>query len=690
MKQQFKINNNTLKISIRTKITSVIIFLISLLILIYSVVSIKNQKKSLESELNNTVEIMRTDLVRKGRALTSNISLLCSNAIATNNFDFLQKVINSTVNGDVDTIFGFIANNDKMIFVHNNPDLRLTKLSENYNNSLSKIKDVQVLDLNKNKTDNILEIAAPIKIAKSQWGFVSFGFTLKHLNKEVQKANLRIISKIQESTITALITMVSFIIIGIFLSIFISKKLTGPIEKLKKDVDIISNGNYKNKIIPSSNDEIGALASTFDNMRISIFQKIADLESIFQIGRKLALVTDYETVFKLGYDAISSRFSVDDGALYLSNEEADVINKVAEFSKIDTLESLTKPETLTGDLYPYNIVIMEQHLKTIANSDNQIILLPLSYKGKSFGLIELKINNKNNAPTKEQLFFTETICNSMAISLKNIELFAETAEKAKLDAELETAKAVQTALLPKADPKLDNIEIESYYKSAAKTGGDWYGYYLDPKGILHILIGDVTGHGSSSALLAAVAHGSCNTINIFNSMYKDMDLSPELFLNILNTTIYEAGHQMLFMTFFSCSLNPKTGEIKYANAGHNFPLVFRKNIKSRNDRAIGNRQINVLTATGERLGNSKNAKFETCEDRIEQGDILLFYTDGLIECTNETFAEYGKRRLRQILEKNVSLSAKEIKNLILEDTGKYFGKIPPKDDISFIIVKMIK
>ena len=210
-------------------------------------------------------------------------------------------------------------------------------------------------------------------------------------------------------------------------------------------------------------------------------------------------------------------------------------------------------------------------------------------------------------------------------------LLRESMEKAALDKEIERANAIQSLLLPSLEEfKTAGLSYCGLCVSATQMGGDWWHHYpLDNNRVL-LCVGDVTGHGIPSAMLTASAKACCDTFLLDNS---EVDLSR--FMRSLDHTIRQSGKGELVMTLFACVLDTRTMAVRFANAGHNFPLLLR------------NGKPQGLVATGGRLGDG--GEYVPTEAKLQAGDLVVLYTDGLIECENKDGEEYGMRRFRRLL-----------------------------------------
>jgi serine phosphatase RsbU (regulator of sigma subunit) len=256
-------------------------------------------------------------------------------------------------------------------------------------------------------------------------------------------------------------------------------------------------------------------------------------------------------------------------------------------------------------------------------------------------------------------------------------LLQQTAEKAKMEQELEVAKAIQETLVPSDAPvHKSTLTFAGFYEPAAQTGGDWWTWAELSGGKILIVIGDVTGHGIPSAMITAAAKAACD---VARYVHND-DVTVTRLLEIMNQAIYESAQRRFVMTCFASIIDTKARTITYANAGHNFPYLYRS--------GEGKGEFGSLMIRGNRLGDDKTSKYESKTTDLAIGDVLVWYTDGIVECENAAGDEYGEKRFRASVRKAAALDAGEMRDAIIADAAEYFGDTARKDDITMVIGRM--
>jgi serine phosphatase RsbU (regulator of sigma subunit) len=148
-------------------------------------------------------------------------------------------------------------------------------------------------------------------------------------------------------------------------------------------------------------------------------------------------------------------------------------------------------------------------------------------------------------------------------------------------------------------------------------------------------------------------------------------------LEIMNHAIYESAQRRFVMTCFASIIDIRSRTITYANAGHNFPYLYRA--------GEGKGEFGSLMIRGNRLGDDINSKYEAKTTELVPGDVIIWYTDGIVECENDAGEEYGEKRFRASVRKAAALDAGEMRDAIVGDATGYFGEAPRKDDITMIV-----
>jgi serine phosphatase RsbU (regulator of sigma subunit) len=250
-------------------------------------------------------------------------------------------------------------------------------------------------------------------------------------------------------------------------------------------------------------------------------------------------------------------------------------------------------------------------------------------------------------------------------------LAAETRTMEARAREREIARQVYLGLLPDADPSFPGTDISGACLSADTVGGDYYGYHEMPDGSLGIVMADVTGHGIGAAMYMAAMKG------VFKAESRRV-LSPADLLRRSNEALesdFSRAH--VFATAFFVRVAPGGRRLEYALAGHNPPIVVRKN---------GDTEL--LKRGGLALGLMPQVEYQETSLRMEPGDVLVAYTDGLVEARDAEKRFFSLDRLRQLAVSTRELSAERIRSVLLDELSLHTGGNPPADDVTLVVLKV--
>lgn len=269
-------------------------------------------------------------------------------------------------------------------------------------------------------------------------------------------------------------------------------------------------------------------------------------------------------------------------------------------------------------------------------------------------------------------------------------------EKARLEQELETAKMVQSTFFPRNEIRNGPLFVTGFYQPASECGGDLWGRFPIDQHRDFVFVADAMGHGAPAALVTAMAYSTTMTIADILKDHDGIIDSPALVLSRLNRIIHEAVRGTISMTFFASIIDTKSGVITYANAGHNFPVLLPA--AGNDPRAGKQRPISKLVpiqpislkATGTPLGMDPEASFQDKTMDLRPGDKLLYFTDGLIECSSPKGEVWGRKYLLEQAVETSSLSALDMKDELLSRAFTFFGTKPLDDDVTVVVIELAK
>lgn len=263
--------------------------------------------------------------------------------------------------------------------------------------------------------------------------------------------------------------------------------------------------------------------------------------------------------------------------------------------------------------------------------------------------------------------------NLVNIADQLIRLLSETAEKASLKKELEVARVVQNMLVPSEDVmERPFLHIAGHFQPASECGGDWWAVYDLPDNRVLTLVGDVTGHGISSAIITGAAKAACD---LACHVTKGR-LSPSELLAMMNAAIYETGRRQIMMTCVASMFDPQRRTLTVANAGHHFPFQIRDAL------------VKPLMAQGQPLGASKDATYEPTTVTFSPNDVLVWFTDGVVECENDRGEQFSEKRLRAVCQRVASAGARSVRDAVVEAVTTFRQQQSQNDDITLVVASV--
>ena len=254
------------------------------------------------------------------------------------------------------------------------------------------------------------------------------------------------------------------------------------------------------------------------------------------------------------------------------------------------------------------------------------------------------------------------------------DLTSTTAAKERIESELNVARKIQLALLPdglKNDPRCSNFDLYAYLQPARQVGGDLFDYFFIDNSHIYFFVGDVSDKGIPSSIFMAV------TCTLLNAKIKD-GLTPGEALTATNKDLLDKNKHNMFATLFVGILNIDTGEIKYANAGHNDPLLLRQN-KPPKFLSCARKPV---------VGIIKDVIYETNSVILSANDALFVYTDGVTEQINKKKQLFSEEGLINFMKTNSLISSsKELAHNLMNYLKKYAQGKPQSDDMTILSLR---
>jgi serine phosphatase RsbU (regulator of sigma subunit) len=240
-----------------------------------------------------------------------------------------------------------------------------------------------------------------------------------------------------------------------------------------------------------------------------------------------------------------------------------------------------------------------------------------------------------------------------------------------IEQELELARSIQQAFLPEEVPTLEGWQISPYYQPAREVGGDFYDFHLLSEGRLGLVVGDATGKGVPAALVMST---TCGMLRAVSQASDSSSSSPGEMLRRVNEALVPSIPDNMFVTCFYAILDPNSGSLRYANAGHDVPYLHRSGVAEE------------LRARGMPLGLMPGMNYEEQEIVLDTGEAALFYSDGLVEAHDPQGEMFGFPRLRALIVEHAE--ERSLGDLLLEDLHSFVGEgWEQEDDITLVTLR---
>jgi sigma-B regulation protein RsbU (phosphoserine phosphatase) len=304
-----------------------------------------------------------------------------------------------------------------------------------------------------------------------------------------------------------------------------------------------------------------------------------------------------------------------------------------------------------------------------------ILCVPLVLKDSVLGVVYVDNRLQRGLFVEDDLELLSAIASSAAVAIENARLYRVAVEKGRMERELQMAREVQSSLLPHETPQVPGWEFAARWKPAREVAGDYYDFIPGQGGELGLVIGDVSDKGLHSALFMAV------TRSIVRASVSHAPAPVEGIANA-NRLVYGDSAGGMFVTLFYVLLRPETGEVTYVNAGHNPPLLCRQN-------SAGQEPLTELMPTGTALGILEDFPFEQRAVRLESGDCMVLYTDGVTDAIRGDGERFGMERLRQVVLQNLPSSATEIVTAVEAAVGEFADSAAQFDDMAIVVAKRL-
>ena len=303
-----------------------------------------------------------------------------------------------------------------------------------------------------------------------------------------------------------------------------------------------------------------------------------------------------------------------------------------------------------------------------------VVVLPLKIKSRTLGVLVLEIPANSRTIDSALLRTLETAARQTSLVLRVHMLIHELRANEGLRREIDIARQIQHSILPPEIPTSTTFDLFSGCVTAAKVGGDYYDFFELSEDEIGLLIADVSGHSVASGLVAMSFRSA------FRFFLEELDLPiHENFARVnrsLHDELSRTGH---FLSAIYATYHKRDRTFRYVNAGHHPPLIYNTH---------SGRFREFEDEAGLLIGVLPEWEYQTSELTLEAGDLLLLYTDGIIEAENQSGAQYELERLQDSIKRHAARSTKELYHYLLREVYIFQDEQYNQDDITLTLMKV--
>lgn len=427
---------------------------------------------------------------------------------------------------------------------------------------------------------------------------------------------------------------------------------------------------------PTGSTVISELAEVIQGEKTKTSDAVAGsrhVQALINAGNELASERPLPDMFRFILDLAIQTVSAERGVL-LTVEGDDLlvqatkgagfrISSAVRDQVLEKHESVLVRDTRADDAFRERRSIVEQNIRTL-------MAVPLQTRDRIIGLIYVDSPSLVREFTKDDLSLLTVMANVAAIRIEQSRFVEAEKQRKVMERELEQAAEIQRQYLPAVAPVVPGLDLAGHNAACRTVGGDYFDFFVYPDGRVAMVLGDVSGKGMPASLLMMGLQARVQVL--FN---EPEDLGDAMSrLNRLTAAHIPDGR---FITLFLSILDPATGELLYANAGHNPPLIVRADSDA----------VDKLPGGGPVLGIIPAITYQQLRAKLNPGDVLAIYSDGVTEAASPQDEEFETEHLGEAIRANMAQPASAILGEVLEALAKWTHGAPATDDITLIVAR---
>ena len=427
--------------------------------------------------------------------------------------------------------------------------------------------------------------------------------------------------------------------------------------------------------------------SALPNEVAALKNKVANLSSLIEVSIIVNSTLDLDSVINLVMEKAQSVMEAEASSVMLINEKTGMLEWEVALGEVGE-EVKDKVQLRVGEGIagwvaqsgqPLIVPDVSQDPRFSKKSDDttgfitrSILAVPLKVKERIIGVAEVINPLHGKSFTDDDLDLFSTFSRQVALAIENARMHRTMLEKQKLDQQLEAARTIQESFMPQTFPEDPQGRFEIFAKSipATQIGGDFYDFMMLEHDTLGVVVGDVSGKGVPAALYMARL---VSDFRVASQRHRD----PAQTLQKMNEGLVERGRRGMFVTLQYAQLNATTGEVTFATGGH-LPVYWLKQ--------NGESGEFIASGGGAPLGVMGTTQFMPKSIQLSPGDVLVTFTDGVIEAKNTDFDQYSLPRLKDLLCRKWA-SPKALVEHVVEDVRKFTKGMSQHDDLTVVALK---
>ncbi|GAP07651.1 serine phosphatase RsbU, regulator of sigma subunit [Anaerolinea thermolimosa] len=314
---------------------------------------------------------------------------------------------------------------------------------------------------------------------------------------------------------------------------------------------------------------------------------------------------------------------------------------------------------------------LEEYLQSAHQAEGDWLLgFPLIAQEQILGVLIVRERNQSTAFRERRLEILNGIAQQTSLAIQNDLYRRELLQNERVEQEIQLARQIQETFLPDHIPSIPGWEISIRWQTARQVGGDFYDVFELKDGRVGLVVADVSDKGLAAALYMTVAR------TLIRASVRD-HADPTEVLDEVNTLLFTESPESMFITAIYAVLNPQTGELVYANAGHNLPFLYRASTG----------EVEQLSKGGMAMGVLPDLPIENHRLFMQAGDCLLLYTDGACDTLSPAGEDFGEARLREVVHATGGKPADELLSEIDRAISAFRQNTPLSDDITLVAVR---